>query len=118
MLRGTLIGAVALAALAAYRLVPLDDQMREWANTVVTAAPATTDVEKADASEAAKAPSRREYFFGAHDENRVAFSRGRDLVLAPSQKGYAQADGKPIEVDRTIRYRDLPPAGAVARILP
>jgi hypothetical protein len=40
-----------------------------------------------DASEAAKDPSRREYFFGAHDENRVEFSRGRDLVLNPPQAG-------------------------------
>lgn len=198
------------------RLVPLDDQIRAWADAVVSAAHATTDLEKAraiynhvvatvkydksgkgwgrgdiyfacenrrgnctdfhaifigyaraagiparfsigvplpvergagqiggyhcwaefyakgvgwvpvDASEAAKDPSRREYFFGAHDENRVEFSRGRDLVLAPPQKGeplnyfiypYAEADGKPIEVERTIRYRDLA-ASAVARMLP
>ncbi len=80
-----------------------------------------------DASEAAKDPSRREYFFGAHDENRVEFSRGRDLLLAPAQKGeplnyfvypYAEADGKPIEVQRTVRYRDLAPEGTVARALP
>jgi transglutaminase-like putative cysteine protease len=72
-----------------------------------------------DASEAAKDPSRREYFFGAHDENRVEFSRGRDLVLVPPQKGeplnyfiypYAEADGKPIEVARTVSYRDVAPA--------
>jgi transglutaminase-like putative cysteine protease len=80
-----------------------------------------------DASEAAKDPSRREYFFGAHDENRVEFSRGRDLVLAPPQKGeplnyfiypYAEADGKPIEVERTVLYRDLPPAAPVAEMHP
>lgn len=29
-----------------------------------------------DASEAAKNPEKREYFFGAHDENRVEFSIG------------------------------------------
>jgi hypothetical protein len=40
-----------------------------------------------DASEAAKDPSRRDYFFGAHDENRVEFTRGRDLKLAPLQAG-------------------------------
>jgi len=199
------------------RLVPLDDQIRAWANEVVAAAHASTDIEKAraiynhvvatvkydksgkgwgrgdiyfacenrrgnctdfhavfigyaravgiparfsigfplpaargageiggyhcwaefyakgigwvpvDASEAAKDPSRREYFFGAHDENRVEFSRGRDLVLVPPQKSeplnyfvypYAEADGKPIEVERTVRYRDVAPAGAVARMLP
>jgi transglutaminase-like putative cysteine protease len=70
-----------------------------------------------DASEAAKDPSRREYFFGAHDENRVEFSRGRDLVLNPPQAGeplnyfvypYAEADGKPLSsVERTVTYRDL-----------
>lgn len=70
-----------------------------------------------DASEAAKDPSRREYFFGAHDENRVEFTRGRDLVLSPPQAGeplnyfvypYAEADGKPLSgVERTVTYRDL-----------
>jgi transglutaminase-like putative cysteine protease len=70
-----------------------------------------------DASEAAKDPSRREYFFGAHDENRVEFSRGRDLVLNPPQAGeplnyfvypYAEADGKVLSgVERTVTYRDL-----------
>jgi transglutaminase-like putative cysteine protease len=70
-----------------------------------------------DASEAAKAPKRRDYFFGAHDENRVEFTRGRDLTLNPKQKGaelnyfiypYAEVDGKPFSgVDRVIKYRDL-----------
>ena len=40
-----------------------------------------------DASEAAKDPSRREYFFGAHDEHRVEFTRGRDIRLEPAQQG-------------------------------
>ena len=70
-----------------------------------------------DASEAAKDPSRREYFFGAHDENRVEFTRGRDLVLNPPQAAeplnyfvypYAEADGKPLNsLERTVAYRDL-----------
>jgi transglutaminase-like putative cysteine protease len=70
-----------------------------------------------DASEAAKDPKRREYFFGAHDENRVEFTRGRDLSLSPKQKGdslnyfiypYAEVDGKPFSgVDRVLKYRDL-----------
>ncbi|MBO0860040.1 MAG: transglutaminase domain-containing protein [Chloracidobacterium sp.] len=70
-----------------------------------------------DASEAAKDPKRREYFFGAHDENRVEFTRGRDLALSPQQKGdalnyfiypYAEVDGKPFSgVDRVLKYRDL-----------
>ena len=40
-----------------------------------------------DISEAWKDKSRAEYFFGAHDDNRIAFSRGRDLVLSPPQSG-------------------------------
>ena len=56
-----------------------------------------------DISEAWKDPARREYFFGAHDANRVQFSIGRDVTLAPSQAGpplnyfvypYAEVDGK------------------------
>ncbi len=70
-----------------------------------------------DASEAAKDPQRRDYFFGAHDENRIEFTRGRDLTLTPKQKGdalnyfiypYAEVDGKPFSgVDRIFKYRDL-----------
>jgi hypothetical protein len=40
-----------------------------------------------DASEVAKDPDKREYFFGAHDENRVEFTSGRDLILQPQQRG-------------------------------
>lgn len=56
-----------------------------------------------DASEAAKNPAKREYFFGAHDENRIELSRGRDLTLSPPQAGeplnyfvypYVEVDGK------------------------
>lgn len=70
-----------------------------------------------DASEAAKDPSRREYFFGAHDENRVEFTRGRDLELKPAQHGaplnyfvypYAEVDEKPLSsVEHLVSYRDL-----------
>ena len=69
-----------------------------------------------DASEAAKDPGRRAYFFGAHDENRVEFTRGRDVILAPKQAGpplnyfvypYAEADGKPLEVGRTYEFADV-----------
>jgi transglutaminase-like putative cysteine protease len=72
-----------------------------------------------DASEAAKDPSRREYFFGAHDENRVEFTTGRDLTLNPKQQGiplnyfiypYAEADGQAItSVERSFAYRDVVP---------
>ncbi|MGA9773833.1 MAG: transglutaminase domain-containing protein [Blastocatellia bacterium] len=70
-----------------------------------------------DASEAAKNPAKREYFFGAHDENRVEFSIGRDLTLNPKQAGeplnyfiypYAEVDGKTFAtVDKSFSYRDL-----------
>jgi transglutaminase-like putative cysteine protease len=70
-----------------------------------------------DASEAGKNPSMREYFFGTHDENRVEFTRGRDLALSPRQAGdplnyfvypYAEADGKPVDdVEHTFSWKDL-----------
>ncbi len=70
-----------------------------------------------DASEAAKDPARREYFFGAHDENRIEFTRGRDLVLNPKQAGqplnyfiypYAEVNGQPFtDLVSTFRYHDL-----------
>ena len=69
-----------------------------------------------DASEAAKNPDKRAYFFGAHDENRVEFTRGRDVELAPKQAGpplnyfvypYAEADGQPLEVARKYEYSDI-----------
>jgi transglutaminase-like putative cysteine protease len=50
----------------------------------------------------------REYYFGAVDENRIAFGIGRDLRLNPRQAGeplnyfmypYAEADGKPLNED-------------------
>jgi hypothetical protein len=40
-----------------------------------------------DISEAWKDKSRSDYFFGAHDDNRVAFTMGRDLTLNPRQSG-------------------------------
>jgi transglutaminase-like putative cysteine protease len=69
-----------------------------------------------DASEAAKNPSKRQYFFGAHDENRIEFSKGRDALLEPRQHGqplnyfvypYTEVDGQPFTVPRIeIAYRD------------
>jgi transglutaminase-like putative cysteine protease len=69
-----------------------------------------------DASEAQKNPDKREYFFGAHDENRVEFSRGRDLVLIPRQQSdplnyfiypYAEVDGqKYAALDTVYSYKD------------
>lgn len=56
-----------------------------------------------DISEAWKDQSKKDYFFGAHDANRVQFSMGRDLVLNPAQAGeplnyfvypYVEVNGK------------------------
>jgi transglutaminase-like putative cysteine protease len=70
-----------------------------------------------DCSEAQKFPAMREYFFGAHDENRVTFSTGRDLRLNPAQNGerlnffiypYAEVDGQPHDkIDRKVHYENL-----------
>jgi len=71
-----------------------------------------------DASEAWKHLEKRDYFFGGHDENRVQFSVGRDIVLRPRQQGsplnyfvypYVEADGKPIQdsVDYKFRFKDI-----------
>ena len=70
-----------------------------------------------DASEAAKNPDKREYFFGHHDENRIEFSKGRDIVLTPKQQGeplnyfvypYAEVDGKPFtDTELAVTYRDI-----------
>lgn len=41
----------------------------------------------ADVSEASRHPEKREYFFGAIDEDRVMLSRGRDIVMVPPSLG-------------------------------
>ncbi|MFI5093632.1 MAG: transglutaminase-like domain-containing protein [Candidatus Acidiferrum sp.] len=59
-----------------------------------------------DASEAWQFPAKHDYFFGAHDVNRVFFSYGRDIRLSSQQKGdplnyfiypYAEAGGQPVK---------------------
>jgi transglutaminase-like putative cysteine protease len=40
-----------------------------------------------DISEAWKHPEKKDYFFGAHDANRMEFTMGRDLELSPKQDG-------------------------------
>lgn len=70
-----------------------------------------------DASEAWKQPAKRDYFFGAHDQHRLLFSRGRDIRFNPAQQGkplnyfiypYAELDGKPFhEVEYAFSFRDL-----------
>jgi transglutaminase-like putative cysteine protease len=69
-----------------------------------------------DASEAAKDPSRRGYYFGQHDEDRLELSRGRHLTLEPAQQGpplnffvdpYAEVDGRPHgAIDRKVTFID------------
>ena len=71
-----------------------------------------------DASEAWKHPELHDYFFGAHDANRVQFTTGRDIRLSPAQKGdllnyavypYAELGGKVFEgVTTHFSFRDLP----------
>ena len=70
-----------------------------------------------DASEAWKNPAKRDYFFGAHDDNRVFFTYGRDIRLSPEQKGdalnyfiypYAELDGKSVSgLETHFRFIDL-----------
>jgi len=70
-----------------------------------------------DISEAWKDKSRSEYFFGAHDINRVGFTMGRDLVLTPAQAGeplnyfvypYVELDGKKYEnVSNHFTFADV-----------
>jgi len=69
-----------------------------------------------DASEARKHLEKKAYFFGAHDENRLQFSTGRDLVLKPAQAGaplnyfiypYVEVNGQPFQkVTKTFHYKD------------
>jgi transglutaminase-like putative cysteine protease len=56
-----------------------------------------------DISEADRHPEKRDYFFGNLDEDRLAFTVGRDIVLSPPQEGpplnyfilpYAEVDGR------------------------
>jgi transglutaminase-like putative cysteine protease len=41
----------------------------------------------ADVSEASRNPDKRDYFFGAIDEDRVMLSRGRDIEMVPASGG-------------------------------
>jgi len=71
-----------------------------------------------DGSEAVKNPSKKDYYFGHHDENRLEFSRGRNLTLDPPQHGpplnffvypYAEVDDRPhAAVDHDFTFEDLP----------
>lgn len=70
-----------------------------------------------DASEAWKNPAKHDYFFGAHDVNRVFFTYGRDIHLSADQKGdplnyfiypYAEVNGQPVKDLQThFSFRDV-----------
>ena len=74
-----------------------------------------------DISEAWKHPDKREYFFGAHDDNRVQLTIGRDITLNPKQRGdqrnyfvypYVEVDGKEFSnVALDFSFADVQPAG-------
>jgi len=80
-----------------------------------------------DISEAWKDKSRSEYFFGAHDANRVAFTMGRDLILNPAQAGeplnyfvypYVEMDGKKFEnVANHFSFADVAPEAKTAGVM-
>ena len=68
-----------------------------------------------DASEAWKHPEKKNYFFGAHDDNRLQLSVGRDIRLEPPQQGeplnyfvypYAELDGKPLALQSNFSFQD------------
>lgn len=68
-----------------------------------------------DASEAWKHPDKKDYFFGAHDDNRVQLTMGRDIRLDPPQDGqplnyfvypYAELDGKPLALTSKFSFQD------------
>jgi len=69
-----------------------------------------------DASETWQDPSKKNYFFGATDENRVMFSLGRDIRLNPPPAAtplnffvypYAEVDGKPFAaLKHEFSFRD------------
>jgi hypothetical protein len=71
-----------------------------------------------DLSEGWKQEVKRDYFFGAHDDNRVEFSMGRDLKLNPAQDGealnyfvypYVEIGGKKYEsVSLAFLFADVP----------
>jgi transglutaminase-like putative cysteine protease len=77
-----------------------------------------------DASEAWKNPAKRDFFFGAHDANRVFFTYGRDIRLSPEQKSdplnyfiypYAESNGQPMKnLEAHFSFRDVSPAQLLA----
>jgi uncharacterized protein (TIGR03000 family) len=72
-----------------------------------------------DISEANKNPKLTDYYFGNLNEDRVAFSTGRDLELAPKQEGdklnffiypYVEVGGKPYpaeKIQKKFAFQDV-----------
>jgi transglutaminase-like putative cysteine protease len=70
-----------------------------------------------DITEAYKNKNKHDYYFGAIDENRVAFSKGRDIVLSPQQETepvnfffypYVNVDGKEFKgIQTRFTFKDL-----------
>jgi transglutaminase-like putative cysteine protease len=88
-----------------------------------------------DASEASKNPAKRDYFFGAHDANRVFFAYGRDIYLSPEQQGgplnyliypYVELNGKMVNgiqvhfsfTDFAVNFNDTRPENPASHALP
>lgn len=69
-----------------------------------------------DISEAWKHQEKKDYFFGAHDVNRIQFTTDRDLTLSPKQDGsplnyfiypYAESNGKEVQnIRNEFSFRD------------
>ncbi len=78
-----------------------------------------------DISEAWKHPEKHDYFFGAHDVDRVQFTMGRDLRLNPPQDGearnyfvypYVEVDGKEYpNVSTAFSFADVQAMASAAR---
>jgi transglutaminase-like putative cysteine protease len=78
-----------------------------------------------DISEAWKHQEKRDYFFGAHDVNRVQFTMGRDLRLSPAQDGaplnyfvypYVEVGGEEYpNVSLAFSFADVDAGGAAAK---
>ncbi|HUY14254.1 MAG TPA: transglutaminase-like domain-containing protein [Terriglobia bacterium] len=69
-----------------------------------------------DITEAWLDQKKYDYFFGTVDANRVRFSRGRDLTLAPKQSGTTvnyfvypnvEVDGRPFQAVARFRFRNV-----------
>jgi transglutaminase-like putative cysteine protease len=75
-----------------------------------------------DISEAWKNPVKKDYFFGAHDADRIQFTVGRDLKLSPVQQGdllnyfiypYVEVGGKAYpNVSNAFSFADTPQSAA------